>query len=159
MQQHQINDAEQDLQRHFLPLGQALVLLFYHLEVVIQKADAAEQQRQYQAVEHPGAHDGRHRIAHGIGVQEQIGHDHRDGDPDDEHQAAHGGGPLLALVPLGTDLQNSLPKMQAAQHRQQPKAPDGGDHTGHQYGHNDSGNIHDALPFFVMRDTRGKTRR
>ena len=83
-------------------------------------------------------------------MHEQIGYHHRNGNAYDKHKAAHGGGTLLALVPLGADLQDSLPKMQTAQHGQQPKAPHSGNNTGQQYGHDDSGNIHDALPFSVL---------
>ena len=104
MQKQQVHRAKQNLQRHLLLFGQALILLFYDLQVVIEEADGPEQQRQHQAIEHTGPHNCRHWIAHGRGMHEQIGYHHRNGNAYDKHKAAHGGGTLLALVPLGADL-------------------------------------------------------
>ena len=104
VQKQQVYRAKQNLQRHFLLFSQALILLFYDLQIVIEEANGPKQQRQHQTIEHPSPHNGRHGIAHSGTMHEQIGYHHRNGNADDKHKAAHSGGPLLALVPFGADL-------------------------------------------------------
>ena len=81
-------------------------MVMLHLLIVVDIADDAEYQGEYIDIQ-----VGEVPLQHAPPAQDQNG----DADADDEHQAAHGGSALFALVPGGANLLDALPGLQPDQ--------------------------------------------
>lgn len=113
--------AHQQLREELLDTGQTQIALFDHLDVIVEKPDAAAAQRQQHT---------RHQfsfgcIAPGIGEQldrqkklaDQNGRHQSGGRSQHENQPAHRRGALLALMPGRTIVPDGLAELQAMEHR------------------------------------------
>ena len=107
--QAQKQDRRRQLEHKLLPGGQALVLVLAHLAVVIHKADHAKDQGEQEDVQVDKAPP-----QHLSPAQQE----HRDACAQNEHDAAHGGGARLGLVPGGAVGPDLLAGLELAQLRQ-----------------------------------------
>ena len=106
--QHQEHHRRGQLEDELLLGRQALVLVLADLAVVVHKADEAEDQGEQihvEVAELPLQHVAPSQDEHG------------DARPQDEHDAAHGGGARLGLVPGGAVLPDLLTGLQLMQLR------------------------------------------
>ena len=92
-----------ELEQELPPGSKAGILVMDHFHVVVHKANAAKDQS-----------EGKHIEPAPLLVGQVPPGAHQDGDADgeDEHESAHGGGPLLGHVPGGADLLDGLPCLQ-----------------------------------------------
>ena len=122
-QQHREGDGGGELEQELGPGGQAGVLLFLHLLVVVQVADDPEHQRETENEQSPEVPPGN------VGpADEQEGAQ----DAQDEHEPAHGRGTLLGHVPGGAVLLDGLAGLHPAEYRDQNLSGNGRYHEGHQ---------------------------
>ena len=102
---------DHDLRHDLLPPDQAQIALFHDLDVVVHKAHQHGQQR--------NADQRQRKVPLAVPVAGQ--HSRRQTGGQHEHQAAHGGGALLGLVGLGTQLVHRLTEFELAQHGDHPR--------------------------------------
>ena len=98
----------------------ATAYLFNDLDVVVDKAYRAVSQRQSEPREHEGRTALSLKLEDGdVGGRVEEEHTRRcdDGDPDNKHNSAHCRSALLALVPRGTFLEDSLTEIYPVQKR------------------------------------------
>ena len=105
------------MQHQLLPLCQTQIAFLHHADIIVHKADGTEGQGHAQPGEELHLHEQRFRYSHR--VEHRYAGAYRHGNADDEHQAAHGRGSLLSLVPAGADLPNGLPEVEPMQKRDQ----------------------------------------
>ena len=125
----QVGRHHRELEHQLLALGQAQVALFQDADVVIHKTDGPKGHRHAQAREGLGLEQHSLRQAQGIGDGQADYHG--DGDAQNEHQPAHGGGALLVLVPAGAHFPDGLAKLQLVQEGNHPLPQGGGDGKGY----------------------------
>ena len=143
-----VQDIQEDggnghLQAGLLDGGQAQVTLILDLEEIVQEAHQAEAKGQQQDIQ-----GGKIAAAH---TAKAEGH-HTPRSGSHEHQAAHGGGAGLGIVPGGAVLPDGLTGLQGPQGRDQEPAQHQSQHEG---GHDGKDHIHHySLPLFISRRKR-----
>ena len=98
-------------------------MVVLHLHKIVKEADGAEYQGEGQHQQRAVGAGGNVLPAHG---------EYRHGDAHDKHQAAHGGGILLGVVPRRAVLLHALSGLQPAQQGDEHLTRQKGHHKGHQ---------------------------
>ena len=133
--QTQKHHRRRQLQQELLLSGKALVLMLANLAVIIHKSDQAEDQRKQVYIQMD-----KLSVQHFLPPQSEHSH----AGAQDEHDAAHGRGARLGLVPGGAVGPDLLSGFQLVQLRDQEAADHQRQHEGHRG--RDDGLYHMSLP-------------
>ena len=93
-----------------------------HLHVVVEKADHAKDQGEEKHIDRPPV-----SVGHMAPAQDA----HSDGDGQDKHEPAHGGGPLFGHMPGGAVFLDGLPGLQPPEHGNEQLPEQGREHKAH----------------------------
>ena len=110
--QEQVDRRRRELEHQLLDRRQTEVALLDDLDIVVDEADTAVEQREQQTDEHKAADGVQPAVGH---AEQQNARGRRDDDADDEHDTAHRGSTLLALMPFRTVLEDGLTEFQLMQ--------------------------------------------